>query len=56
MSTEYNRADIIDLRERINKLEDEVAKTVVKLSVITTLIALVLPAVITIAPGLFLGR
>ena len=53
MSTEYNRQDIIDLRERLNKIEDQVSRNVVKMGVITTLIALTIPSLITIAPIFF---
>lgn len=50
MTVEYNREDLLDLRDRLNKLEDEQAKSQVRMGVLTTLIALVVPSVITILP------
>lgn len=53
MTADYNRQDIVDLRNRVNKLEDQVARNIVKMSVVTALIALTIPSLITIAPIFF---
>lgn len=50
MSIEFNRADIIDLRERVNRLEEEQTKLITKVGVVACLISLVVPSLITIAP------
>lgn len=49
--TDINRQDIIDLRGRINDLEEQVTKNNVRMGVITTIIALAVPSIITIAPN-----
>ena len=50
MTVDNNREDLVNLRNRVNKLEEELAKAQVRMSVLTTLIALVVPSVITILP------
>ena len=50
MTTEINRADLLDLRDRINDLEVCVAKNNVRMGFISALLSLTIPSVITLIP------
>ena len=52
MSTEINREDIVDLRARVNVLEEKLAKVVVRMGVICSIIATAIPSAAAIAPSL----
>ena len=50
MTTEINRQDLLDLRERVCKLETATAGLVVKIGVLASLISIAVPSVATILP------
>ena len=50
MLDQINRQDLKDLRDRLNKLEEQTAGMVVKIGVLASLISITIPAVASVLP------